>query len=103
MKIDKKSKKIFFIESGILVLISIILIIFDLSLALGKLHGIVFSILLVYISVLIFFINLMIAVIKLVKKKEKESKRFFFTGLIVLVLGVLVSYLGGRLFGVFII
>lgn len=94
MKIDKKSKKLFFTQLGILVLVALIFMVLDLSLDLGKYHGFVFSIYVLYFSVILIFVNTVLSLVNLSMEKKKASKRFIIVGAIVSILGFGLSYAG---------
>ncbi|MFP4111694.1 MAG: hypothetical protein ACLFPQ_03630 [Candidatus Woesearchaeota archaeon] len=93
-----KIKKNLIVQSIIIILLIIALIIFDLSLNLGKFSGLVFSLYLSYASILIFIINGITSMVYFFRKKNEKSKSFFLVGLILGIIGILVAYIGGRLF-----
>jgi len=94
----KKIKKTLLIEIGILILFSIGFLIFDLSLELGKFHGLVFSLYVLYFSALILIVNLGISLVNIFMENKERSKKFLVSGIITTILGMIISYIGGRLF-----
>jgi len=94
MKITKKAKKLFFTELGILLFVGLIFLVLDLSLDLGKYHGFVFSLYVLYFSVILIFVNAIISTINLFREKKEASKRFITVGAIVSLLGFALSYAG---------
>lgn len=94
MKISKKAKKLFFTELVILVFMALVFAILDLSLDLGKFHGFVFSLYILYFSVIVIFVNTVLSLINLFRERKKASRRFITVGAIVSLLGFGLSYLG---------
>ncbi|MCF7861318.1 hypothetical protein K9M79_03645 [Candidatus Woesearchaeota archaeon] len=91
-------KKLFMIESIILLLIVIAVAIFDSVLQLGKLHGVVFSLYLFYASIIIIIINTVIAIFYFIKGRRKKPVSYLIVGFVLGVVGIIISYVGGRLF-----
>ena len=92
-----KLKKLLRIEALVLLIVIIGLLLLDFSLELGKFHGLVFSLYLLYGSGLIFVINALVSLYYYKKKQKQKSKSFIWTGIIIGLSGAMIAFIGGSL------
>ncbi|MFP4118736.1 MAG: hypothetical protein ACLFTH_01635 [Candidatus Woesearchaeota archaeon] len=97
LKKQIRLKRLVIFDLAALFVLIIAITILDFSLALGKFQGLIFSLFTMYASFAIFIINGIISLVYLLKDNVHVAKEFVIAGIIMLITGFLIAFLGGHL------
>lgn len=90
-------KRIFRAQALSVALFAVAFAILDLSLSLGPLHGVVFSLYLLYLSILVLLANLIVMIVLLFRKRRSQAMSFLKMGLVLGLCAAIVAFSAGLL------